>query len=655
MAAPITGTVAPIAGIDEIASTIAGQPIATCTIEGVTSVDGKVCVDANGSPIQSSLSGQAVEVSISGISVAPAGTGESNNIPHWSSTTTYVAEDVVFLAESNQEDADDDTGNRIWVVADGRTPTAGTVPTIGLDWITEGAVGYSDTDIATYIGTAPTDNLPSTPRTGGTTVHVGSRVKNAAGIVWGYSSQGWVSLSGLTISETDSILIDANRAIAVDHSKVIALWNDNISYADGDFVWTTANLTNTQGTTVPGLTIHRSNEDTNDDDPDGSNVDWEVIHLIPQNTLLWDQRLKDNSNALTIIDNNDSGFKTAISAKGDGSNEVLLRDLLKSVEKSGDTITVTHIDGSTNDFIVNASSGSTGIPLINPTNRYETDTYDNVNFDDITSIKYDTSHGDPFLEIVLDPTSTPDSRGTTGILFSTDTTDDSSTEYVLGYYTGFHTSFAGGQPSSYTIYVYFTDPEVNIQINTETGITIDNAATVAAEITAGTTVLNANFDADSVFRHLRTFHNHSAHAGEIVSYAGNGEYALIELEIDNLKNVEAFPETATNQVLTNSSDGNATWEDSSSAGHVIQDDGTDVTTPRGNLNFVQGTGDSLVISDDADNDATIITLAASSSGGISFSGSPSDGSLLVKSGETLVAASQTSLITAIGDGLRYQD
>ena len=139
------------------------------------------------------------------------------------------------------------------------------------------------------------------PRTGGTAAHQETTVVNRdTGI--GYrsitdpndsSSTVWISDHGLTISSTDGLLIDADRAISVDHQRVIADWNNTVSYSDGDFVWTTNDLTNSQGSSVPNLTIHRSTANNNTDDPDGSAVDWAVISLQDQDIFsIWSEGIR---------------------------------------------------------------------------------------------------------------------------------------------------------------------------------------------------------------------------------------------------------------------------------------------------------------------------------------------------------------------------
>ena len=173
-------------------------------------------------------------------------------------------------------------------------------------------------------------------------------------------------------------------------------------------------------------------------------------------------------------------------------------------------------------------------------NLYSTSTYTDTDVSDIINIRYvyygiDMPHN--HVEIVYDATTAnaaPNHPAGTMLLFSDSLTDSPSTKYLLGHYAATQTLYTAGVATQYRATYYFNEFDSDIRLNGIDGIDINNESELNAVLTpfiSTTTIPN-------VFDHIRFFHVHQDHIGEVVTYVGQGRFELADpvdlIESDNI-------------------------------------------------------------------------------------------------------------------------
>ena len=189
-----------------------------------------------------------------------SGSGEDNNIPDWDSETNYDGRDAVFYRARGTGQTYFDPLNligQIWVQASNFV-AINTPPDIGKDWNHFGApIAYREESehftgpviaptipaINKIIGTPPDDDNPTTPRVGGRSARIGTKVVNSdTGVVYTvvFDSDdseftGWVATEGITNDPEDGLLLSADRRIRINQTKVPIIWNSNVDYLESDY------------------------------------------------------------------------------------------------------------------------------------------------------------------------------------------------------------------------------------------------------------------------------------------------------------------------------------------------------------------------------------------------------------------------------------
>ena len=452
----------------------------------------------------------------------------SQNIPDWDSSTVYDAGASVFYRfESPNVNVPFNLGDRIWIAITGGL-SAGTRPNLGTDWVTRGDIEYGDDAdtsgvfgpdvpaIADIIGTAPTDDNPLSPRTGGTAAHQETTVVNRDTGV-GYrsitdpndsSSTVWIADHGLIIDNNDGLLIDADRAISVDHQRIITKWRDNIDYVTDDIVWLTTTINS-----ETHLAIYIADDDNTDKDPSvGANsAFWSNRPPTPEELIEFEKRLHgvtvDTVDGQLIQDNDSNPL--FIGTASDGSDAIRLNTLL-------DIATESELIAINRDL---STAINNTLHFQNADDTYETELVTAYDKDDILNVVERSDGFDVYINADT-ATDEPTRRGTTELMFSPDTTLTTSSVVFTGRYTGVLTL---GSPNRY---IY------HIELNQSDAYSVDGVE-VSVNQTDEISAIDYS-STPSLFNNIRRLHHHSDLQHQVLTYVSENVITSELIDGDNI-------------------------------------------------------------------------------------------------------------------------